>query len=58
MKYLVGFIAALLAGLFGSLLIALSGPFINVAATHPDSAMTEWFLRTAMRRSVSFARPA
>ena len=51
MKVLIGLIAALLVALFGGLFIILSGHF-NVAATDPDSAMTEWILHATMRRSV------
>ena len=52
MKLLIGFIAALLVVLLGGLLTVLSGAF-NVAATDPDSTMTEWILHTTMRRSVA-----
>lgn len=52
MKYLIGFVVALLLAASGGLLVILSGAF-NVAATNPDSPMTEWMLHTTMRRSVA-----
>ncbi len=51
MKYLVGFILALVILLAIALTIVLSGA-INVAATDPHAALTQWMLSTAMRRSV------
>ena len=52
MKLLIGLVAALVVVLLGGLMVVLSGTF-NVAATDPDSAMTEWVLHTTMRRSVA-----
>ena len=51
MKYLVGFVVALVAFLALALTVILSGA-INVAATHPHRALTHWAFSTAMRRSV------
>jgi mono/diheme cytochrome c family protein len=52
MKYLIGLFAALVLGVVGGLLVMMSGAF-NIAATNPDSAITEWILHTTMRRSVA-----
>ena len=52
MRFFIALIVVLLVGLIGGLSIVLSGAF-NVAATDPDSAMTEWMLHTTMRRSVA-----
>lgn len=52
MKFVIGLLAVLLFTVAGGLVIVLSGAF-NVAATNPDSPMTEWILHTTMRRSVA-----
>ena len=57
MKYLIGFVAALLFAASGGFLLMFSGAF-NVAATNPDSQMTEWLLHTTMRRSVAMRSSA
>jgi len=57
MKFLIGLLAVLLVTVAGGLVIVLSGAF-NVAATNPDSSMTEWILHTTMRRSVKMRSSA
>jgi mono/diheme cytochrome c family protein len=57
MKLLIGLAAALLLAVAGGVLVIVSGAF-NVAATNPDSPMTEWILHTTMRRSVAMRSSA
>ena len=52
MKFVAGALAGLVAGLAVAALITFTGT-VNVAATSPDSSVTEWLLHTAMRRSVA-----
>jgi mono/diheme cytochrome c family protein len=57
MKFLTGIVGALLLAVAGGLLVIVSGA-LNVAATDPDSPMTEWVLHTTMRRSVAMRSSA
>jgi mono/diheme cytochrome c family protein len=57
MKLLIGLAAALLLAVAGGVIVIVSGAF-NVAATNPDSPMTEWILHTTMRRSVAMRSSA
>ena len=51
MKIFAVIFAALLFAVISVLLVIFSGAF-NVAATNPDSPMTEWIFHTTMRSSV------
>ena len=52
MKLIGGIVIGLLLAVGGMLLFALSGAF-DVAATSPDSSISQWLFRTTMRRSVA-----
>jgi mono/diheme cytochrome c family protein len=51
MKFLWGFVTAVVIAILAGLAIVFSGAF-NVAATVPDNALVAWVLHTTMQRSV------
>ena len=52
MRFIWGFVVALIVFLVGALAVTYSGAY-NVAANVPDSTIVTWLLSTNMRRSVT-----